>query len=141
MACLGVRTRVLAMLLLGLAACGDDTVSGQTMSGTGSGTAGSDTSGGPPPPGTSSSGEIPDGTADDTGTTGGTDTGDSSSGTDTGEPVASGHTGGTWVNAGSFQLQSPGFRLHFTFGQSTTNQTTMTSAGYRLRGGLVPAVE
>jgi hypothetical protein len=31
--------------------------------------------------------------------------------------------------------------LHFTFGQSSTNQNTMTSRSYRLQGGLVPATE
>ena len=35
--------------------------------------------------------------------------------------------------------QSPGYKLVWTMGQSTQNQSKMSSAGYRLQGGLIGA--
>lgn len=133
-----------------LVACADDTVTGASMSDSASG-------------GSSSTTDIAPGTItlDDTGvaTIGGTGTGTSSdtgvdpdttgtstgpgtdTDTDTGEPMDPGHAGGAFVNAGSHEGTSPGYRLVFTFGQSTQNQNTLASPGYRLRGGLVPATQ
>lgn len=127
--------------------CADDTVSGASMSDSASG-------------GTSSTTDIAPGTitVDDTGvgTMAGTGTGSdtgidpdstgTSTGTDTetgttGEPVDPGHGGGAFVNSGTHEGTSPGYHLLFTFGQSTQNQNTMTSPGYRLRGGFVPATQ
>lgn len=136
-----------------LVGCADDTVTGVGMSDSASG-------------GTSSTTDITPATItlDDTVGTGvatmagtGTDTGidpdstgtdtatdtdtDTSTDTDTGEPVEPGRAGGAFVNSGSHEGTSPGYRLIFTFGQSTQNQDTMASPGYRLRGGLVPATQ
>lgn len=42
------------------------------------------------------------------------------------------------VSAGEVS-QSPGYKLVFTFGQSSTNQEKTTSPSYRLQGGLIGA--
>ncbi len=43
-----------------------------------------------------------------------------------------------FVNAGEVS-KSPSYRLVWTMGQSTTNQSKTSSAGYRLQGGLIGA--
>ncbi|MBK9263693.1 MAG: hypothetical protein IPM54_28305 [Polyangiaceae bacterium] len=43
-----------------------------------------------------------------------------------------------FVNAGEVS-KSPGYKLVWTMGQSTQNQSTMSSDGYRLQGGLIGA--
>ncbi len=131
-------------LLLG--ACADDTVTGVSNSDSASGGTSGTTD---IAPGTITADETGVGTVAGTGT--GSDTGpdpdstgtttDTDTDTDTGEPADPGHGGGAFVNSGSHVGTSPGFRLLFTFGQSTQNQNTMTSPGYRLRGGFVPATQ
>jgi hypothetical protein len=43
-----------------------------------------------------------------------------------------------FVNAGNVS-KSPGYKLEGTLGQSTQNQSKMSSPGYRLQGGLIGA--
>jgi hypothetical protein len=78
-----------------------------------------------------------------TGGTGGTTTTSSTGGGGTG---GTGGTAGTpgpgasqLVNAGS-SVQSANYRMVFTLGQPTQNQTKTTSPGYRMQGGLIGAV-
>ena len=144
----------IALCCARLMACGDDTVSQASNSGTATG--GTSTTDGPPATvsvddtagtfvGTGTGTETgiePDSTGSSSGSSSdsGTDT-SSDSGTDTGVPVEPGHVGAAFVNAGTHEAASPGYRMLFTFGQSTQNQNGMTSPGYRMRGGLVPATQ
>jgi hypothetical protein len=52
----------------------------------------------------------------------------------------SGQTQSDFVNAGTVST-SPSWRLVSTLGQSTQNQGTTSSRGYRIRGGLVGSTE
>ncbi|MBK9264916.1 MAG: hypothetical protein IPM54_34685 [Polyangiaceae bacterium] len=56
----------------------------------------------------------------------------------TGGMVNYGPPGQDFVTAGNVS-KSPGYRLEWTFGQSTTNQSKSSSPGYRLQGGLIGA--
>ena len=66
-----------------------------------------------------------------TGGTGGTGTGGAGSG-------AHGPPANQLVNGGDV-VTSPGYKMVFTLGQPTQNQTKTTSRGYRMQGGLMGA--
>lgn len=53
-------------------------------------------------------------------------------------PIEHGPGASSFVSAGGI-CESKGYRMVFTFGQSTTNQNGSTSPSYRLQGGLVGA--
>ena len=134
---------LLLALLLGVAACGDDTTvnpprdtetgtTGSTdtvpqpdFTSSGADTTASATIGGT---GTSSSGS-------DSGTTG-SSTGDTDS--TTGEPAIPGSTMSQLVSAGT-RTGSSNYTLVHTLGQPSALQSTHESASYRLQGGLVGA--
>jgi hypothetical protein len=53
-------------------------------------------------------------------------------------PTQPGPPGNTLVSAGDY-VTSQNYKLVFTMGQSTQNQSKMTSRNYRLQGGLIGA--
>lgn len=59
-------------------------------------------------------------------------------GTGGGPPPDPGPPGNAFVSAGEY-ASSPNYSLVHTTGQSTMNQTKMTSSNYRLHGGLIGA--
>lgn len=61
--------------------------------------------------------------------------GDGGSGGSGGAMMAHGPSATSLVNAGEVST-SPKFKLVWTLGQSSQNQSKMTSSGYRLQGGL-----
>lgn len=116
-ACVGVA------LLVAAAACGGSgTVATGTSSGTGGETATS--SGG--------AGGIGGATTTSTSSTGGT------GGVGGMGPGAHGPHAGDVVSAGDV-CSSPSYRMVFTMGQPTQNQTKTTSPSYRMQGGLIGA--
>ena len=111
-------------------ACGGNGGTGHTGTTSGSGSSGEMTS-------SSSSGGTGGG---GTGGTGGMTSSSSSSGTGAG-----GSTGGAHgpeatqlVNSGGV-CTSPAYKMVFTLGQPTQNQSKTTSPGYRVQGGLIGA--
>lgn len=80
------------------------------------------------------------GTGTGTGGTGTTTSGSGGTGGTGGGPVAGGHgpPASQLVNGGDV-VKSPGYKMVFTLGQPTQNQTKTTSPGYRMQGGLIGA--
>lgn len=124
---------MVALFLVFGIACGDDT------DGTGASSAGGQ-AGQPPVGGDGGGGQTSQGA----GGTGGTVTTDGGGGAG-GEggsggapPVEPGPPGNALVSAGNY-VTSPNFKLVFTMGQSTINQSKMNSPNYRLQGGLIGA--
>ncbi len=106
--------------------------------------------------GTDSATTLPT-TGDTSTSTGDTSTGDPITGTSTGDTTTDTSTGDTTtdtdtttgvevvgrsvsqtVNSGHL-ISSPNFRMVFTLGQPSANQSTTTSQNFKLRGGLVGA--
>jgi hypothetical protein len=128
-----------ALGLVFVSGCGDDFVSATSVSGTDSGASETgNTETGNAETGNADAGDG-DGDPGDGDGDGDPGDGDGDGDGDTGGPA--GVSTGTWVNAGENAAISPSYRLRFTFGQSSTNQNTMTSRNYKLRGGLIPAIE
>lgn len=79
-------------------------------------------------------GETTSGTTTTSGT-GGTGTTSSTGGSTTG---GHGPPASDLVNGGDV-VRSPGYKMVFTLGQPTQNQTKTTSPSYRMQGGLIGA--
>jgi hypothetical protein len=75
-----------------------------------------------------------------TGGSGGMGGGGGSGGTGGMPPVQPGPPGMAVVSAGEV-MKSPSYRMVFTLGQPTQNQTKTTSPSYRMQGGLIGANE
>ncbi len=65
-------------------------------------------------------------------------TGSGGEGGSGGGQSAQGHPASGFVNAGD-TVKSPHYKMVFTLGQSTQNQSKTTSKSYRMQGGLVGA--
>ncbi|NUP08470.1 MAG: hypothetical protein HOW73_20665 [Polyangiaceae bacterium] len=111
-------------------ACSDDTTTQGTGASSQGGEAGQPSNGGG---GESSTGGSP-------GTGGIASQGGNGAGGDGGSggapPPEPGPPGNALVSAGDY-VSSPNYKLVFTMGQSTQNQSKMTSPNYRLQGGLI----
>lgn len=135
------RSTTLLLAVLWGPACGDDTTVTPTTSDAETTSTGTDTL---TPAGTSTSGADTTETAS-AGTTGTSSTGDSTGSSTsgetestTGEPAVSGRTMSQLVSAGT-RTSSRSYTLVHTLGQPSPLQSTHTSTGYTLRGGLVGA--
>lgn len=123
----------LGFLLAALVAlsCGDDTgLGGAASQGGGGGSPAETGGGGQAQIGGNGSGGSPTTTTSGMG-------GDGGAGGEV-MPALPGPPGNALVSAGD-RVSSPSYTLVFTMGQSTINQTKMTSSSYRLQGGLIGA--
>lgn len=119
------------MLLLA-AACGDDTDGTGASSAGGQGGQPSGGEGGTGGPLTQGGGGSGGSVTDGGGGVGG------EGGSGGAPPVEPGPPGNALVSAGNY-VTSPNYKLVFTMGQSTINQSKLNSPNYRLQGGLIGA--
>lgn len=128
------RTAWAALALVGCVAvaCGDDTGTGGTPSTGGNGGEASTGGNG----GAAGGGVFGGGGSGGNPTQGGGGSGEGGSGG--GMPAEPGPPGNALVSAGDY-VTSEQYKLVFTMGQSTQNQSKMTSPHYRLQGGLIGA--
>jgi hypothetical protein len=117
------------LFVVAISGCGSDPTQGTSVSSSGSSESGSVSSSG-----SSGGGSGGEGGAGGTGGAGG----EAGAGGGGGAPVGNGPGATDMVSAGNY-IQSQKYKMAFTLGQSTQNQTKTTSSNYRMQGGLIGA--